>query len=312
MKKLKIGLVLGGGGARGLAHIGVLQALQAHGIKIDIIVGTSMGALVGAVYAQHPDADFVERKFRDFFVNDKSNTFGGVKFRRANVYEPEDLLQQVSREIKRRVVINLAAHRKGLFKSERLDTLIHYLVEKGSIEDTTIPFACASVDITKGHEVIFKKGDIHMALSASSAVPGFIPPVDYNGSQLVDGSVCNNFPIEIARELGADIVLAVNVSSTFESGDVDNVVDIIIRASAAATFKLNELALRSADYVITPPIGKIYWTDFEQIDSLIENGMSETLRSIDSVREMVRAESSFIGRLKKSIIKYMLSVIKCR
>ncbi len=131
MKKLKIGLVLGGGGARGLAHIGVLQALQAQGIDVDIIVGTSMGAIVGAVYAQHPDADFVERKFRDFFENDKFNTFGGVKFRRANAYEPEDLLQQLSREIKRRVVINLAAHRKSLLKSERLDTLVHIWLKRG-------------------------------------------------------------------------------------------------------------------------------------------------------------------------------------
>ncbi len=129
---------------------------------------------------------------------------------------------------------------------------------------------------------------------------------------MVDGSVCNNFPIETARELGADIVLAANVSATFEPGDVDNVVDIIIRSNAAATFKLNELALRSADFVITPPIGKIYWNDFEQVDLLIEKGIAETLRSVSSLKEMIQAESSFIGRLKKRIIKYMLLVINFR
>lgn len=296
MKKIKIGLVLGGGGARGLAHIGVLQSLQAYNIPIDIIVGSSIGALIGAMYAQHPDADFVEQKYREFLASDKFSALGGTRFRKSNTYEPEDLLHQLSREIKRRVVINLAAHRKSLLKPERLHVSIEYLVETGSIEHTSIPFACSAVDITSGKEVVFQNGDIHQAVSASAAIPGFLPPVEFNGHQLIDGSVSNNFPIETAREMGADVVIVSNVSATFEPEEVDNVVDIIIRANAAASAKINRLALKNADFVLTPAIGKVNWSDFEQVDFLIKQGSLETQRGIEDIRRLIKKRSSLIGR----------------
>ena len=295
MKKIKIGLVLGGGGARGLAHIGVLQSLQAYGIPIDIIVGSSIGAMIGAIYAQHPDADFVEKKYREFLASENFSALGGTRFRKGNKYEPEDLLQQLSREIKRRVVINLAAHRKSLLKSDRLKVSVENLIEPGLIEDTAIPFACSAVDITSGQEVVFQSGDIHQAISASAAIPGFLPPVPFNGHQLVDGSVINNFPIDTAREMGADVVIASNVSATFEHEEVNNVVDIIIRANAAASAKINRLSLKNADLVLTPPIGKVNWSDFEQVDFLIEKGKLEAQRSIEDIRRIIKKRSSFIG-----------------
>lgn len=304
MKKIKIGLVLGGGGARGLAHIGVLQVLQAYGINVDIIAGTSMGAIVGAVYAQHPDADFVERKFRDFLKSDKYSLLSGVRFRKENVYEPEHLLQQFSREIKRRVVINMAAHRKSLLKAERLTTFLEYLVEDSKIENFTLPFACTAVDLNSGDDVIFKNGDIYPALAASAAIPGFLPPVESNGRLLVDGSVTNNFPIDMVREMGADIVLAVNVSSTFDiQASAENVVDIILRSNAAATKKINTITLRSADYVVTPPIGKVHWAEFEEIDFLIEKGKAEAQRSVAAIRELINKNSSLIGRWDRWLMK---------
>ena len=304
MKKLKTGLVLGGGGARGLAHIGVLQVLQAYGITIDIIAGTSMGAIVGAVYAQHPDADFVERKFRDFLKSDKYNLLGSLRFRSSNAYEPEHLLQQLSREIRRRVVINMAAHRKSLLKAERLATFLEYLVEKGEIENFTIPFACTSVDLNNGEEVIFKAGQIHPALVASASIPGFFPPMESEGRLLVDGSVTNNFPIDMIREMGADIVIAVNVSADFDMEEpVTNMVDIILRSNAAATKKINTLTLRSADFVINPQIGKVHWAEFEQMDFLIEKGKVEVQRAVDSIKQLIRKNSSIAGRWDRWLMK---------
>ncbi len=304
MKKLKIGLVLGGGGARGLAHIGVLQVLQAYGINVDLVAGTSMGAIVGAVYAQHPDADFVERKFRDFLKSDKYSLLGGVRFRKANAYEPEHLLQQLSREIKRRVVINMAAQRKSLLKAERLATFLEYLIEQQNIEHFTLPFACTAVDLNKGEEVIFEEGDIYQALAASAAIPGFLPPVESNGRLLVDGSVTNNFPIDMIRGMGADIVLAVNVSTTFDAEEpVNNVIDIILRSNAAATKKINTITLRGADFVITPPIGKVHWAEFEEIDFLIEKGKAEAQRSVDAIKKLIKKNSSLTGRWDKWLMK---------
>lgn len=305
MKKIKIGLVLGGGGARGLAHIGVLQSLQAYDIPIDIIVGSSMGAVIGAIFAQHPDADFVEKKYRDFLASDQFSTMGGTRFRKENKYEPEDLLQQLSREIKRRVVINMAAHRKSLLRPERLKVPVENLIEPGRIEDTAIPFACSAVDITSGEEVVFRSGDIHHAVSASAAIPGFFPPVSSGGHQLVDGSVINNFPIDTAREMGADVVIASNVSATFEPEEVNNVVDIIIRSNAAASAKINRQALKNAEIVLTPPIGKVNWSDFEQVDFLIEKGKLEAQRSIEDIRRIVKKRSSLIGHWDHWLMKRM-------
>lgn len=312
MKKSKIGLVLGGGGARGLAHIGVLQSLQAYGIPIDIIVGSSMGAMIGAMYAQHPDADFVEQKYREFLSSEKFSALGATRFRKSNTYEPEDLLHQLSREIKRRVVINLAAHRKSLLKPERLNVSIEYLIEEGLIENTLVPFACSAVDITSGQEVVFQKGDIHQAVSASAAIPGFLPPVELDGHQLIDGSVSNNFPIETARKMGADIIIASNVSASFGPEEVNNVVDIIIRANAAASAKINLTALKNADFVLTPAIGNVNWSDFEQVDFLIEQGSLETQRNIEDIRRIMKKKSSLIGRWDTWLMNQLQSHLNAR
>ncbi len=313
MRKLKIGLVLGGGGARGLAHIGVLQALQAYDIPIDVVTGTSMGAMVGAVFAQKPDADYVERKFRSYIENNGFASLGGAQVRQNHAYEPEDLLQQLSREIKRRVVINMAAHRKSLLKTERLRNAIDAVMEDTAIEETTLPFACAAVDLTVGSEVIFSKGPIRRAVQASAAIPGFFPPVELDGHQLVDGSVCMNFPIETARTLGADIIIAVNVSADIESGvEVDNVVDIVMRSNLTATAKINELLLHSADFTIKPPIGKIAWTAFEELDQLIKKGQAETQRAIPDIKRLIRKQSGIIGRIRTGMQTYLQSYLDCR
>ncbi len=313
MKKLKIGLVLGGGGARGLAHIGVLQALQAYDIPIDVVTGTSMGAMVGAVFAQQPDADFVERKFREYIQSPDFATFGDSRVRQNNAYEPEDLLHQLSREIKRRVVINMAAHRKSLLKSERLLKAIRAVMEDRDIEETVLPFACAAVDLTVGKEVIFTSGSIRQAVLASAAIPGFMPPVESDGHQLVDGSVCMNFPIEAARKLGADLIIAVNVSADIEPGvEADNVVDIIIRSNLAATGKINELLLQTADFTIKPPIGNIAWTAFEELDQLIEKGRAEAQRAIPDLKRLIRRHAGFIGRIRRYFQSYFQSYLGCR
>ena len=302
MKKIKIGLVLGGGGARGLAHIGILKVLENAGLCPDIISGTSMGALVGAAYAQNPRAAIVEQQFRQFIFSEKFKTLGGTRFRQEHFYEPENLISQISREFKRRIIINLAAQRKSLLKSTRMEAAVEELVEPGNVDDTKIPFSCAAIDLVSGQEKIFASGDIQLAVKASMAIPGFLPPVEFGDYQLVDGSVSVNFPLQPLLDYGVDIFILSNVSTPFEVGiKPDNVVDIVMRSHLVATKKINEMALSQADFVFNPPIGSIHWSDFEQIDVLIERGESEAIKSITAIKRLIAQRSRFAYRFKKRI-----------
>ena len=283
MKKAKIALILGGGGARGLAHIGVLKALEENGIPIDMVIGTSMGAMVGAVYAQNPDSKELEKKFVSFLKSERFQSIGINRFDKEHS-EPDNLLEQITKKIKRRVIINLAAHRQSLFKGERLMVAINQLINEGLIQDAKLPFACSALDLSKLEEVIFDQGDMRTAVSASSSIPGFLPPVEIDDELFVDGSICTNFPWDYTRDHGADIIIAVDVTlKNTQIVNPDNVIDIIMRTSMAANYKINRLALDNVDFVIRPPLGQIFWNEFDRYDSLIELGYTETKKCINKI-----------------------------
>ncbi len=303
MKKLKVGLVLGGGGARGLAHVGVLKVFQENDIKIDVITGTSIGALVGGLYAQNPDAEWVENRVQTFIKSNKFVQAGKNYFRHQRNFEPEDLLQQLAREIKKRVIINLAAHRKSLMKGERLQLAISELIQEGKIEDTKIPFACSAADLKYGETVVFDKGDIRFALSASAAIPGFIPPVENNGRLLVDGSVCDNFPVEAAYNLGAEIIIASNVSLDMDPAiQLDNVIDIIIRSNSVSTHHINKLLLEKVDCIIAPDTGTVHWSEFDKYDMLLDKGIEAAQKEVEQLKTLLKKKNSYLGRFKMSLL----------
>ncbi len=303
MKKLKVGLVLGGGGARGLAHVGVLKVFQENDIKIDVITGTSIGALVGGLYAQNPDAEWVENRVQTFIKSNKFVQAGKNYFRHQRNFEPEDLLQQLTREIKKRVIINLAAHRKSLMKGERLQLAISELIQEGKIENTKIPFACSAADLKYGETVVFDKGDIRFALSASAAIPGFIPPVENNGRLLVDGSVCDNFPVEAAYNLGADLIIASNVSLDMDPAiQLDNVIDIIIRSNSVSTHHINKLLLENVDCIIAPDTGTVHWSEFDKYDMLLDKGIEAAQKEVEQLKTLLKKKNSYFGRFKMSLL----------
>jgi NTE family protein len=305
MKNAKIALILGGGGARGLAHIGVLRALEEHKIPIDMIIGTSMGAMIGAAYAQNPDASAVGGRFSTFLQSEEFESIGITRFEKEQS-EPDDLLNKLAERIKRRVVINLAANRKSLFRGERLMIAIRRLVDSGLIEECRIPFACSALNISNMEEIIFDQGDIRRAVTASSSIPGFLPPIEMDGQLYIDGSVCTNFPWQYAKDNGADIIIAVDVTlENIRTQNPDNVIDIIIRTNMAANLKINRIALDNVDYVIRPPLGRIYWNEFDRFESLMELGYRETKKHIDNLEKIIKFHNKISTRLKKKIISRM-------
>ena len=294
---MKIGLVLGGGGARGLAHIGLLKTFEENNIKIDFITGSSMGALIGAMYAQDPNAKQVEERVKTFLTSDKFKKAGKNYFKHQQNYEPGDLIQHLGRQIKQRVIINLAAHRKSLMKGARLKLAVSELLANDNIENTAIPFACSATDLRYGKPQIFKQGNIRSAVMASAAIPGFIPPIEYEDKVLVDGSVCNNFPVDAVKELGAEFIIASDVSLLMDSNTpLTNVIDIIIRANTVSTNRVNELLLEKVDFIIAPEMGNVHWSQFEKYDYVIKKGYEASGDQVQKLLNLIAAKKSFLKR----------------
>ena len=264
---------MGGGGARGLAHVGVINVLQREKIPIHYIVGSSMGALIGGIFAQNPEYGSLDKKVRSFLNGPGFKKLGVNNFKKKGEKDPDDVLRQLTRKVKRQLIINLAANRLALLKAERLSLAITSLLNNSLIEDCIIPFACIASDLRSGQSVIFKSGQIRSAVEGSSAIPGFIPPVKYNGHILIDGAVSNNFPVDVVRDMGANFTIAIDVSLNFdENAKVNNVIDLVIRSTQITIRHLDHQLKKQADYVIRPDVGNVHWSEFNRVDELIQKG----------------------------------------
>ena len=296
----KVGIALGGGAARGLAHIGVLKVLEQNEIPIDLIVGTSIGALIGGVYATTRSAAVTEKRFLDFIF---SKEFKRSKF---------DFLRE-SREARPGLFYNfISLVKKGIFYSfsmaktswisaEQFEHNINSLLDDVPIESAGIPFAACAADILKGDEVVLSTGSLRRAVSASSAVPGLLPPVPIDGRLLIDGGWINKIPVIPALRLGADVVIGVDVSKEIEdTSGFRNGLNIMVRANAVKTEALKEMQCRFADVLIEPDVDHVHWADFSAVVECIALGEAAARENIDAIRRQIKAArwSSLLGYSK--------------
>ena len=207
-----IGLALGGGGARGLAHIGVLKALETYRVPIDILTGSSIGAVVGAMYAPTVDAGWVEKRFHELLDSDVFEESG------INLVKPETpsdepgFLEWAARYLRDKIILNFSGSRQGLVRSERLSRAIEFLLPVRTFQELRLPFACTGLDVHTGKDIILNEGDLVEAVTASSSIPGYLPPVDTKDGLLVDGAAGMPVPGVAARALGALFDIGVDVS----------------------------------------------------------------------------------------------------
>jgi NTE family protein len=269
-------LVLGGGGVRGLAHVGVLKVLERAGIEIDGIIGTSAGAIVGALYATKPDAARLERRVLTFL---ESHAFRRMNFRfdiestRKAGGETRSLFDRLVHGLKKQVAMELLFRRQSMFRGELLHRLVGALVEGGRLEDCRIPLYVTALDLVHGREVILDRGDLVAAVAASSAVPGFFPPVSIDGALLSDAGLVNNMPIAAARRLGAECVVAVNLNGQIER--IENFptgIEVIFRSEEIGTKVVNDHLKTSADVLLEPNLNGRYWLDFENCSAVVDAG----------------------------------------
>ena len=291
-KKNKIGLVLGGGGARGLGHIGVLKVLKIHSIPIHMLAGTSIGAVIGAMYAATLDPHWIENKFKEFIDSEAYKRIG--LHRLVPTSQPDSsIFQTAATYMKNQIIINLANERLGILKQERLSEIIDFMLPVKTFEELKIPFSCLAVDLNSGEDVVFNSGNLIEAIVASSAIPGYIPPIEKDGMLLTDGAVSCPVPVKTVRKMGADFRISVDVGlNHFEPLENPNLLQVLGRAEQITSTRLGEVKSEKADITIRPDTMNVFWAEFDKIDQLIKLGAEETEKQFWQIKDNLKKKKS--------------------
>ena len=254
--KLRIGLALGGGAAKGFAHIGVIKMLEANGIRPDVVSGTSAGSVVGALYASGMDA--------------------------FQMQETAIALDQAS-------IRDVRLFSGGMVQGQKLQDYVNQQVKNRSLDKLNVPFAAVATQLETGQRTVFVRGNTGQAVRASSSVPGVFEPVEINGKHYVDGGVVSPVPVDAARQLGADVVIAVDISSKASGTNPQGMLGIVGQSISIMGQKLGEQELARADVVIRPKVNQIGATDFEQRDQAILEGERAALAAMPAIKAKLAA-----------------------
>ena len=248
----KTALVLGAGSARGFAHIGVIKALEAAGIKPDLIVGASAGSVIGVFYAAGYTGQQMEdiaMKVRDADVIDQSNN-----------------------------------SKRGLIAGAALQKLINTFVKDKPIESLKIPFIAIATNLKNGEAIQLKTGDTGQAVRASSSMPGIFLPTSINGTELVDGAISSPLPVAVARQMGAEVVIAVDVGSAPQNPNAAGIYEIIMQSFEIMGQAIAKLEGQKADVLIKPNVGAYSGSDFGNRAQLIAAGLTAGQRAVEQIR----------------------------
>jgi NTE family protein len=288
--KKKIALALGGGAARGLAHIGVLQAFEESGLQVDLITGTSMGAIIGTMYAATPDIARLNERMLEYLQSDtfKKSRLDLIVEHKENI-EGEGLFYRFSYLARKKLFFTLAMSKLSFVSEQTRDNSLEFLLPDIDLEETQIPVATVALDLISGKEIIIREGSLIKAVAATSALPGILPPVEYNGMKLVDGGWIGAIPVGPAKEMGADIVIAIDAASRLsEIEPLDSGLDVVFRADEAARYLLSQLQLKQADLVICPSTSSNHWADFSNAEEIINKGRYATLEKMTAIKKLLK------------------------
>jgi NTE family protein len=257
----RVGLALGGGGARGFAEIGVLRVLEQEKVPVALVVGTSVGSLIGALYAD--SGKVVDLEFIAFGI------------------EEEDLFDRSL----------LSFFSGGLVKGERLERFLEAHMTHRNIEELPVRFAAVAVDLKSGQEVVFDRGPVAPAVHASCAIPGVFVPVELDGVTYVDGGVADPVPADAARRLGADVVIAVSIPAAVPERAPGNPIQVAMRASAITSAQIARLRAAEADVVIAPDVGDVGYSDFTQKKRLVDAGIAAAEAAMPAIRAAIASRT---------------------
>lgn len=250
----KVGLALGFGGARGFAHLGVIKVLKEAEIPVDLIAGSSMGALIAAFYAV------------------------GIDMNR---------LYKLSSAFKRKYYLDFTVPKMGFITGKKLKDFIKVLTHGKNIEELSIPIGVVATDLLTGEKVVFKKGPIANAVRASISIPGIFVPEKYDGRVLVDGGVADRVPVSVAKEMGADIVIAVDVSIVKRNAEITSIYDVIMQSIDIMQTEIVINREIASDFMIRPPVEDYSSRAFTNIEEIIAIGENETRKYIADIKAAI-------------------------
>ncbi|RMF88362.1 MAG: patatin family protein [Nitrospinota bacterium] len=257
-KRKTVGLALGGGAARGIAHIGVLKALtQAH-IPIDFLAGTSSGSLIAACYAAGMPVEYmIERALQTHW----------------------------------RLLTRLSLQKTGLSSGEKLSAFLHSLLDHKHFADLQIPLAVVTTDLYSGEAYLIQSGEVEVAVRASCSVPGIFPPVSLHGKLLVDGGLVNNVPVDVVRQMGADIVIGVDVNEYSDSSqNLDNLFTIVLRSLNILMQQHVRRVLQEADVVLLPPAARFSPLDLNHVAEMVALGEEAARAAIPQIQQLLASD----------------------
>jgi NTE family protein len=270
---MKIGLALGGGVVYGYAHIGVLKVLEANGIQIDCITGTSIGSLIGGIYASGATAAETEKIARDF---------------------------------KWQEVMNVTLPTEGLISIDKLKNYTEKHVKVPNIEDARIKFAAVATNLLDGKERVFDEGPFGDAVRASCSLPGIFTPAIYDDGVYVDGGLTNNVPISALKAMGADFIIAVDITAKAKSNVIRNH-DIFNIVWQSFMLMIQENTTRSsykdADFVLMPDIKNFSPFDLTSHDRIIKKGEEAAEKEIGNILAKIKEKTSILGKVKDIFTK---------
>lgn len=250
----KVALVLGAGASRGFAHIGVLKVLEANGVPVNMVVGTSAGSFVGSLYA-----------------------YGFSAFE----------VQKMALSIAKTDIVDLVVPDNGFVKGERLEGYINALVRNAPIEKMKIPFYAVATSMPEGSEVIFGRGNTGTAVRASCAIPGVFRPVKIGDAMYIDGGVVSPVAVSAAKKQGADVVIAVDISADIDNRQPATTVETILQAVTIMYARLAQSQTSKADVLIRPRVGHISSSDFDKRHEAILEGEKAALQALPAIRSIM-------------------------
>lgn len=257
----KVGLALGSGGLRGLAHVGVLRVLEREKIPVDYIAGCSIGSMIGALYCagQQPDT-----------------------------------ILKLARHLKRNYWLDFIIPKMGIVSGEKVLQVMRLLTQQKSFADLKTPLAVVATEINHGKEVVFTEGDLAKAVRASISVPGIFVPYQWDDMLLVDGAVLNPTPIDVVRKMGADIVIGVDLAYASTVSSITNMFDVIIQSIDIMERELSKHRQPHCDVLIRPEISHISPSSFESIEECVALGEAAAELVVGEIRRLLAAEPPHI------------------